>query len=53
MPFRGNFLLQPNKMEESYAATIYLLGGRKGSLLPKKSYFLILKLGSVFQSYML
>lgn len=51
--FCGNFLLRPNQMEESYPTTIYLLGGRKGSLLPKKSHFLLLKPGSVCQSYVL
>lgn len=49
LPVGGNFLLQPNQTEESYPATIYLLGLKRGSLLPKKSCFLLLKPGSVFQ----
>lgn len=47
VPIRGSFFLQPNQMEESHPTTIYLLGWRKSSLLSKKSYFLLLKPGSV------
>lgn len=53
VPIHGNFPLQSHQMEESSSTTIYLLVWRKGSLLPKKSYFLLLKPGSVFQSYVL